>query len=134
MTDGFVLDLAAIDRHRVADVGGKAANLGELTRVAGVAVPAGRVVTTAAFRRFVAATPALPEQVERLADLDPADAAALATRCAEVRALIAASPVPDDVGTALAAALDGMPGPYAVRSSATAEDAPAASFAGQYDT
>lgn len=100
----YVLDLSDVDRRDLARVGGKAANLGELMRIEGVDVPPGFCVTTAAYARFLEATPG--------------------------------SPVPDDVAAAIRAALARFDAdtPFAVRSSATAEDLPDASFAGQQDS
>jgi pyruvate,water dikinase len=114
----LVLPLEAIDPADPATlgrVGGKAANLGALVR-AGLVVPAGVCLTTAAYRRAVALGPVL-------------DAPVLA---AEARAAVLASPVPREVADAVRAACPDAP--VAVRSSATAEDLPDASFAGQQDT
>jgi pyruvate,water dikinase len=126
---GNVVGLAEIDRTQVAEVGGKAANLGELTRVEGVRVPPGCVVTVAAYRRIVA--PAL--ELDALAGLRPEDRAAVAAASAEVRRAVEEVPLPADLVAELRARItDGTR--YAVRSSATAEDLAAASFAGQQDS
>jgi pyruvate,water dikinase len=120
-------------------VGGKAASLGELT-AAGVPVPSGFAVTTAAYRRAVAALDpdgALGRQIERL---DPADRAGIAAVTAWVREAILATPMPADVRDAITtgyqalAGEDGRGAPVAVRSSATIEDSESASFAGLGDT
>jgi pyruvate,water dikinase len=114
--------------------GGKGANLGELTR-AGLPVPPGFVLTTEAYRAFVAEN-GLDEQVLEIARLPagagPDEHEAAAER---IRALFARAPIPDAlVGELVAAyAVLGEP-PVAVRSSATAEDLEGASFAGQQDT
>lgn len=128
-------DLRTTDRPRV---GGKAANLGALLR-AGLPAPKGFVVTTEAFRRFQAACPeseALLVALEALAPEEIERGAALAAR---MRAQLAATPVPPEVEAAVRAAFERLwPGAagalVAVRSSATAEDLPGASFAGQQDT
>jgi phosphoenolpyruvate synthase/pyruvate phosphate dikinase len=131
----LVLDLEEIDRSRSSDVGGKGANLGELARIAGVRVPAGFCVTTEAFRRVVAEMPSLEDRLDRLSGLDPDDQDAIAVVSADIREEIGAHPVPDDVATAITRSLaGGEDAAYAVRSSATAEDLPTASFAGQQDT
>ena len=65
-----VLDLGEIDRTQVAIAGGKGAQLGELARIEGVAVPVGFCVTTDAFRRVVANAPSMAEQLDRLSHLD----------------------------------------------------------------
>ncbi|GAB6856702.1 PEP/pyruvate-binding domain-containing protein [Microbacterium xylanilyticum] len=115
----LVLDLAQLSAAELPAVGGKAANLGELIR-AGFDVPTGFCLTTEAYRRAVRGT-----VVE---DGTMRDAAA-------ARAAIIAAPVPAEVESAVRAAYAGLgAGPVAVRSSATAEDLPGASFAGQQDT
>lgn len=118
----------------LAEVGGKAANLGELLR-AGLPVPAGFCLTTAAYRQAMA--PAGLEQVHRrLAATAVGDLPALAELAATARDRALAAVVPTAVAdtiTASYAAL-GPDVPVAVRSSATAEDLPSASFAGQQDT
>ncbi len=131
-----VLDFEEIDRSRIPDVGGKGANLGELSRIAGVRVPAGFCVTTDAFRRVLAEVPSLEDRLDRLSGLDPDDRDAIAVISAEIRDAIGAHSVPDDVAATITRAVAGMgdDAAYAVRSSATAEDLPTASFAGQQDT
>jgi pyruvate,water dikinase len=125
-----------VDRTQVALVGGKGANLGELVRVDGVRVPDGFCVTTGAFRRAVAETPSLRGALERLAGMDADDTDAIRTLSAEIRSAVEAIPVPDGLLAEITAALEGLGGrdAYAVRSSATAEDLPTASFAGQHDS
>ncbi len=114
-----VLDLSTLSADRLAEVGGKAANLGELI-AAGFDVPAGFCVATSAYRAATAG---------RLPAGPVVDAGA-------VRAAVLAAPMPDDVAAAVRAAYLslGSDVPVAVRSSATAEDLPGASFAGQQDT
>lgn len=132
----YVLDLAEIDRTQVALVGGKGANLGELARLEGVDVPAGYCVTTEAFRRVMAEAPSIDEQLDRLARLAPEDRDAIRALSAEVRESIEKIVIPDEVAAAITGPLAriGEDLAYAVRSSATAEDLPTASFAGQQDT
>ncbi|MER7167423.1 rifamycin-inactivating phosphotransferase [Micromonospora sp. NPDC000207] len=136
MTGPYVLGLDEVDRTQAVVVGGKGASLGELSRVDGVRVPAGFCVTTAAFRRTVARTPQVGDLIDRLFHLDPADGEAVRALSARLRAAVAGAFVPDDVVAAIidAHARLGADGAYAVRSSATAEDSPTASFAGQHDT
>jgi len=131
-----VLDLREVDRGQVAVVGGKGAHLGELARIDGVRVPAGFCVTTDAFRRVVADAPAVGGLLDRLSRLDPGDREAIRARGAELRRVVEGLVVPDDVAAEVTGALArlGERTACAVRSSATAEDLPTASFAGQQDT
>ena len=124
-------------------VGGKNASLGEmvsnLTRL-GVQVPDGFATTSEAYREFLGAT-GLAERIdERLQGLDTEDTIALAETGREIRELVIAQPFPatleTDIRTAYEqlAAGSGEEASFAVRSSATAEDLPDASFAGQQET
>ena len=136
MIDRYVLDIARVAATDVALAGGKGANLGELMRIGGVHVPAGLVVTTSAFRRIMAAVPGIDQRLDRLAGLDPGDRGAISALSAEVRRAIEAVPVPGDLAAEITGAVASLGGQAAcaVRSSATAEDLPTASFAGQQDT
>ncbi|WP_046499062.1 rifamycin-inactivating phosphotransferase [Streptomyces odonnellii] len=136
MTDQYVLDLLEVDETQVAVVGGKGAHLGGLSRIEGVRVPAGFCVTTDAFRRIMAEAPSIDGQLDQLARLDPDDREAIRTLSARVRRTIEGIPVPGDLVAAVTRALArlGEQAACAVRSSATAEDLPTASFAGQQDT
>jgi rifampicin phosphotransferase len=136
MIERYVLGLEEIDRTQVALAGGKGANLGELSRVDGVRVPAGFCVTTDAFRRMMASAPGIDGQLDRLSRLDPGDRRAIGAVSAQVRRIIEENPVPDDLAAAITGSVTRLGGQagYAVRSSATAEDLPTASFAGQQDT
>ncbi|WP_459546894.1 rifamycin-inactivating phosphotransferase [Nocardia sp. X0981] len=133
---GYVLGFEEIDRTRVPEVGGKGANLGELSRIDGIRVPDGFCVTTAAFRRAVAEVPSLDERLDRLSALEPEDRESIRALSAEIRCAIEAVAVPSDMATEILGSLVrlGEHDAYAVRSSATAEDLPAASFAGQQDS
>jgi pyruvate,water dikinase len=122
-----------------AVLGGKFASLAEMAR-AGFAVPAGFAVTTAAYRRFLAAS-GLEDRAREARQVDPDDLAAVEAASAGMAAAIEASPLPPDVEAAIDAGyarleqLAGEPGtPVAVRSSGVAEDLGGASFAGQYET
>ncbi len=133
---GDVVLLAEIDQTQVAVAGGKGARLGEVARIDGVRVPPGFCVTTDAFRRILAKAPMIDERLDRLALLDPADRPAIRTVSAGIRRDLEAVEIPGDLAGAItgALALLGEGGAWAVRSSATAEDSPTASFAGQQDT
>jgi len=134
--DRYVLGLQEIDRTQVAVVGGKGAQLGELSRIAGIQVPAGFCVTTEAFRRVMADAPSIDDRLDRLARLDPDNREAVRTLSAEIRRTLEGIAIPEDLAAAITSALArvGEHAAYAVRSSATAEDLPTASFAGQQDT
>jgi len=132
----FVLGFQEIDQTQVAIVGGKGAHLGELSRIEGIRVPAGFCVTTDAFRRIMAEAPSIDERLDRLARLNPDDRESIRTLSAEIRRTLEGIAIPDDLAAAITRALArlGEQASYAVRSSATAEDLPTASFAGQKDT
>jgi pyruvate,water dikinase len=132
----YVLELQEIDETQVAVVGGKAAHLGALSRIEGIRVPAGFCVTTDAFRRILADAPSIDEPLDRLSLLTADDRGSIRTLSAEIRGILEGIAIPDDLAAAIIGALArlGEHDAYAVRSSATAEDLPAASFAGQQDT
>jgi pyruvate,water dikinase len=132
----YVLGFQEIDQTQIAIVGGKGAHLGELSRIEGVRVPAGFCVTTDAFRRIMAEAPSIDERLDRLSRLNPGDREAIRTLSAEIRRALEGIAIPDDLAAAITLALGrlGEQAAYAVRSSATAEDLPTASFAGQQDT
>ena len=134
--DGYVVDVREIGLTQVAFVGGKGARLGELARIDGVRVPAGFCVTTDAFRRILAEAPSIDEGLDRLALLSPADRQAIRTASADIRSALEAVEIPGELADAITGALAelGERTAYAVRSSATAEDSPTSSFAGQLDT
>ncbi|MEV6757005.1 rifamycin-inactivating phosphotransferase [Streptomyces sp. NPDC051214] len=136
MTEQYVLDLQEVDETQVAVVGGKGAHLGGLSRIEGIRVPRGFCVTTHAFRRTMAEAPSLEERLDRLARVNPDDREEIRTLSAEIRRTIEDTPLPADLATSITHALarHGEQAAYAVRSSATAEDLPTASFAGQQDT
>jgi phosphoenolpyruvate synthase/pyruvate phosphate dikinase len=136
MIDQYVLGLDDVDARQVAVVGGKGAQLGSLSRIDGICVPAGFCVTTDAFRRIMTAAPSVADRLEQLSSRDPDDGTAISALSAEIRRTIEATAIPDDLTAAIARALIrlGDRDAYAVRSSATAEDLPGASFAGQHDT
>ena len=131
---GWFAELGLADRPQV---GGKGGSLGELER-AGIAVPPGFVVKTAAFERFVLAAENEAPIRARVAALDPDDLVQAATLSQELRARVAAAPLPADIAAAIAGAYAKLnaarQAAVAVRSSATTEDAADASFAGLQDT
>lgn len=127
----------------IAEVGGKNASLGEMIRslkAEGVRVPSGFATTAAAYRLFLGANGLGPALAEALAGLDIADLDALQAAGRACRERILAAPLPAPLVEAILAAYgaiteqQGTSPAVAVRSSATAEDLPEASFAGQQDT
>ncbi len=136
--DRWVMPLAAFGRDDVSAAGGKAANLGELVR-AGLPVPDGFVVTTAAYADVVDALDLRSAILALVPAADPVDGSgqdsAYATAADSIAALFTTRPVPEEVAARITAAYRELgEGPVAVRSSATAEDLEGASFAGQQDT
>src|SRR5215207_6567421 len=132
----YVLGFQEIDQTQVAVVGGKGAHLGELSRIEGIRVPAGFCVTTDAFRRILAEAPSIPsinDRLDRLSCLKPDDREAIRALSAEIRRTLEGIAIPDDLAAAITRPLArlGEQAAYAIRSSATAEDLPTASFAGQ---
>ncbi len=132
----YVLDFHEIDRTHAALVGGKGAHLGELSRIEGLRVPPGFCVTTDAFRRIMAAAPSLDDLLDRLSRLEPDDHQAIRELSEEILRTIESIAIPDDLAAAITHPLArlGEEAACAIRSSATAEDLPTASFAGQQDT
>src|SRR5947209_3710636 len=132
----FVLNLHEIDARMLAQVGGKAANLGELTR-AGLPVPLGFCITTAAYAH-VTKEAGLEPILDQLANIQASDSTQLASCADAARSKLLAVAIPDEIVEAVTqtyqALASGASIPVAVRSSATAEDLPFASFAGQQDT
>jgi pyruvate,water dikinase len=125
----------------VEAVGGKNASLGEMISQLpeGVRVPTGFATTAHAFRQFLAHAGLADRIDKRLTTLDTEDVRALAAAGAEIRGWIEAQPFPADLEQGIRAAFKTLEGgnaeaSFAVRSSATAEDLPDASFAGQQET
>ena len=137
----YVIELAELGMDDVDVVGGKNASLGEMIRNlrdAGVDVPGGFATTAAAYRAFLA-TDGLDERIGEVLDrLDVDDIDALTTAGRSIRGWIMDTPLPDRLRAEIGHAWDEMSGgadiAVAVRSSATAEDLPDASFAGQQET
>jgi pyruvate,water dikinase len=131
----YTLSFGEVDATRLPAVGGKGANLGELTR-AGFPVPPGFCVTTAAYRDFVRTSGELDALLDALDRVTHEDLGTIATLGGRVREHLGALAMPAGIRSAVLAAWQqlGTGHAYAVRSSATAEDLPSASFAGQQDT
>ncbi len=132
----YVLGFQDIDKTKLMVVGGKGANLGELSRIEGIRVPDGFCISTEAFKRIIGETSSINELLDQLSLLKVEDLDEIGVLSGEIRRVIEGIAIPDDMNeeiTRLLARL-GEENAYAVRSSATAEDLPTASFAGQQDT
>lgn len=131
----LTLPFQALSRKDLATVGGKGANLGAMTQ-AGIPVPPGFCVTTLAYDQFVAQLPDATHLFAALDALDGKDVEAARRAAEQMRTALATQPLPQNVARAVTQAWQtlGVHFPLAVRSSATAEDLPGASFAGQQDT
>ncbi|MCU4925708.1 phosphoenolpyruvate synthase [Halobacteria archaeon AArc-dxtr1] len=130
-----VVWLEEVSGDELNRVGGKGASLGELTSAA-LPVPPGFVVTTDAYRSFIQAAE-ISEELHTAIDVDTTDPSELAAAAERAQELIRKTPVPAEIRTALRSAYHEIGGGeafVAVRSSATAEDLPDASFAGQQET
>ena len=132
MNKKAILFFDEIGRNDIARVGGKGANLGELTK-GGFQVPDGFCVTTAAYQDFLRHNNLAAYITPCLADLSLDNSALIGEK---IRAQIKKSEIPQALTQEIARALlhTGVDSCYAVRSSATAEDLGFASFAGQQDT
>jgi pyruvate,water dikinase len=132
----YVLEFQEIHRTEVTVAGGKGAHLGELSRIEGIRVPGGFCVTTDAFRRIMEDASSIDDRLDRLSRLSPDDRKEIRTLSAEIRRTLEGIAIPDDLASPITRSVArlGEHAAYAVRSSATAEDLPTASFAGQQDT
>ncbi len=138
----YVVSLDKLGVHDVERVGGKNASLGEMISNlagAGVSVPGGFATTAQAFRDFLEQS-GLNQKINDVLDrLDVEDVNALAKTGAQIRQWVLNAPLPSQLETDIRSAFSGLAGSnhnlaVAVRSSATAEDLPDASFAGQQET
>jgi rifampicin phosphotransferase len=132
----FVLGFQDIDKTQLMLVGGKGANLAELTRIEGIHVPDGFCISTEAFKRIIGETSSINELLDRLSLLKVEDRKKIGELSGEIRRVIEGIAIPEDINEEITRFLSrlGEKNAYAVRSSATAEDLPTASFAGQQDT
>jgi pyruvate,water dikinase len=132
----YVLGLQEIDRTQLTLVGGKGANLGELSRIADIHVPDGFCLSTEAFQRVIGEISSMRAFLEQLALLKVEDRATISELSSEIRRTIEGAAIPQDMQAEIARSLARLDErcAWAVRSSATAEDLPTASFAGQQDT
>lgn len=126
----FVFTFKEIDKTMTSLVGGKGANLGELNTIESIHVPGGFCISTDAFKKVIAEA-SIDKLLDQLNDNNK-----IAEVSQQIRKMIEATPMPANIADEIIRHLkqSGENDPYAVRSSATAEDLPTASFAGQQDT
>ncbi|WNG59126.1 phosphoenolpyruvate synthase [Archangium gephyra] len=134
--DSYVLGFQDLDKTKRMVAGGKGANLGELSRIEGIRVPDGFCISTEAFKRIIGEIPSLGGLLDQLSLLKAEDRDKIGRLSSEIRGAIEEVAIPEDVLEDITRFLSrlGEENAYAIRSSATAEDLPTASFAGQQDT
>ncbi len=129
----FVLGFQDIDKTKLMVVGGKGANLGELSRIDGIIVPEGFCITTEAYKRIISQTPEFNDLLEQLYLLKVEDRERICEISKKIRSVIEGTVIAKEIDEAVTHFITklGDKNAYAVRSSATAEDLPTASFADQ---
>ncbi|GBF35770.1 phosphoenolpyruvate synthase [Desulfocucumis palustris] len=134
--NSYVLDFREIDKTKLMVVGGKGLNLGELSRIEGIPVPGGFCVTTRAYQETVGRNGELNALLDQLSALKVDDREKIAEISQKIRGVIEGLEMSGEIEEEILRHLSrlGEENAYAVRSSATAEDLPLASFAGQQDT
>ncbi|HET7000692.1 MAG TPA: phosphoenolpyruvate synthase, partial [Puia sp.] len=132
----YILGLGEIDKSTHALVGGKAASLGELSHIKDIQVPDGFCVTTEVYKESIGNNPAVNALLDELIVLEADNRKAISETSAKIRKLIREIAIPQNILEEIIRFLSHLDEQYAfaVRSSATAEDLPTASFAGQQDT
>ncbi|MDR3541452.1 MAG: phosphoenolpyruvate synthase [Desulfosporosinus sp.] len=134
--NSYILGFQEIDKTKFAMVGGKGANLGELSRIEGIQVPEGFCVTTEAYKAIIENIKEFNSLLDQLSLLKTDNRKGISEISAKIRNVIEEIDIPEDIDQEITSSLAqlGNNNAYAVRSSATAEDLPTASFAGQQDT
>ncbi|MBC1793615.1 phosphoenolpyruvate synthase [Listeria booriae] len=134
--NNYVLGFEKIDQTNKALVGGKGANLGECAKISGVQVPTGFCLTTEAYQRAVSENEALQALLHQLSAQKITNQDQISKIGQSIRVLIEEIEIPRKIEAEITDHLAkiGSEQAYAIRSSATAEDLPTASFAGQHDT
>ncbi|MCM3629431.1 phosphoenolpyruvate synthase [Paenibacillus glycanilyticus] len=132
----LVLGFRELEKTQLWLVGGKGLNLGELSKIEGINVPDGFCVTTAGYQKAIEQNGSYRKWLAELSVLKAEDRDQIGEISRKIRQLIMEAEIPPDVASAVTRYLSryGEEHAYAVRSSATAEDLPNASFAGQQDT
>ena len=136
----YVQKFEDLNKSDIGIAGGKGANLGELTQ-AGIPVPPGFVVTAETYEKFMEDSGINDKVLDILDQIDINDTKALQAAAEEIKSIIIETPIPDDMVMFIKEAYNQLcqkvgedDTDVAIRSSATAEDLPEASFAGQQDT
>ncbi|MTI84475.1 MAG: phosphoenolpyruvate synthase [Firmicutes bacterium] len=134
--NSYVLGFHMIDKTKLTVVGGKGLNLGELSRIEGIRVPEGFCVTTGAYKKIIGHNQEFNALLDQLWGLKVDDRETIGAISGKIRAVIEGIAIDEDIKEEIIHYLAklGEENAYAVRSSATAEDLPLASFAGQQDT
>ncbi|OCA98327.1 phosphoenolpyruvate synthase [Clostridium beijerinckii] len=134
--NSYVLSFQEIDKTKISMVGGKGANLGELSRITEILVPEGFCVTTKAYKKITENNEELKGLLDELSHFGVEDIEKIREISSEIRKVIEGITIPEVINEEIARFILrlGEKDSYAVRSSATAEDLPTASFAGQQDT
>lgn len=132
----YVLDFGEVEKNDLLLVGGKGLNLAELAKVPGIRVPAGFCITTNAYKRIVKDNPLAAELLDELSELEITDLDSIRSISERLRNAIESTKIPEEITEEIIGSFEkrGSELTYAVRSSATAEDLPTASFAGQQDS
>ena len=132
----LVLGFQEMEKTQLLLVGGKGLNLGELSKIQGIQVPEGFCVTTVGYQKAIEQNETFQALLDQLTMLKVEDRDQIGEISRKIRQIIMEVEIPSDVVKAVAHYLSqfGDEHAYAVRSSATAEDLPHASFAGQQDT
>lgn len=132
----YALDFQEISKSEFMTVGGKGANLGDLFKVEGIEVPEGFCISTEAFKKIIEENSSISELLNQLSLLKVEDKTEISKLSAKIRKIIEESIIPKEIRVEIISFISklGEKNSYAIRSSATAEDLPNASFAGQQDT
>lgn len=132
----FVLDFQEMNNNQLLLIGGKGLNVGELSKMEGIQVPEGFCVTTGGYQKAIEQNETYHALLNRLTTLNVEDRDQIGEISRQIRQILLEVEIPSDVVEAVTQYLSrfGEDHAYAVRSSATAEDLPYASFAGQQDT
>lgn len=132
----FVFSFQEINKTKFNVVGGKGANLGELSKIEGIHVPDGFCISTEAYKKIISEISSINELLNLLSNLKAEERDKIIALSTEIRSAIEAVKIPEYIVEQISQHISrlGEKNAYAIRSSATAEDLPTASFAGQQDT